>query len=454
MAVVAARKPKGVRLEQREELMLSAIVMTGSCVVRRFGGDRAGEIAAHRFLDHPDTTPEGTIAAAAERTIAAARGHTVLLIQDTTEINFSGADRSRSGLGPAGDGKALGFFIHPLLAVSLEEEAVLGIVHAEIWTREAARVADRKKRPIEEKESLRWVNATSAARALVGVSPQPISVSDREGDIYQHFARRPEGVEMVVRAHHDRKLAGGGQLFSAAAGFAAGFVRDVHVPPRGIGDKGRKTKVRVRAGRIELARPATADADKDPAHLSLAFVEVAEIDPPKGVKPLLWRIVTTLAIDKPHEVDRIVRIYRLRWRIEQLFRTMKSAGLKLEDTQVEAAHRLFKLSALALVAAARTMMLVDARDGSSRPATDVIAPQLIEAVASIGATLEGKTPRQKNRHAKGSLAWLAWVVARLGGWNCYYDKPGPKTMAAGWPRLAAMLYGWRVAQRAGVVGSG
>lgn len=445
------RKPRSAKLERREALMLSAMVMTGSSIVRRFGGDRAGEIAAHRFLDHDDTAPEDTIAAAAERTLAAARGHTVLLVQDTTEINFAGADRSRSGLGPAGDGKSLGFFIHPLLAVSLDEEAVLGIAHAEIWTRAAAPVGDRKKRPIEEKESLRWLNATGAAGAFVGIAAHVISVSDREGDIYQHFARRPEGVEQVVRAHHDRCLVSGVSMFAAAEGFGAGFVREVSVPPRGPGDKGRTAKVRLRAGRIEIARPATADGTRDPERLSLALVEVAEIDPPKGVKPLLWRIVTTLAVEKPHEIDRIVRIYRLRWRIEQLFRTMKSAGLKLEDSQVEAGHRLFKLSALALVAAARTMMLVDARDGSSRPASDVIAPELIEAVVAIGATLEGKTPRQRNRHAKGSLAWLAWVVARLGGWNCYYDKPGPKTMAAGWPRLAAMLTGWRLAEKGGNV---
>ena len=165
MATAAVPKARDLRLDRREEQMLSAMVMTGSSVVRRFGGDRTGEIAAHRFLDHDDTSPQASIAAAAERTIAAARGHTVLLVQDTTEINFSGADNSRSGLGPAGYGKALGFFIHPLLAVSLDEEAVLGIVHAEIWTREAGRVADRKKRPIEEKESQRWLNATPATAA-------------------------------------------------------------------------------------------------------------------------------------------------------------------------------------------------------------------------------------------------------------------------------------------------
>ena len=449
MATVTRRGPRDVRLDRREEQVLTGIVMSGSTVLRRIGGSRAGEVAAHRFLDHDDVTPQTTIAAAAERTREAARGHTVLLVQDTTEINFSGADRSRSGLGPAGDGKALGFFIHPLLAISLEDEAVLGIAHAQIWSREAGPVSDRKARPIEEKESMRWLDATAASASLVDVAAEVIDVCDREGDIYQHFARRPNGVEMVVRAHHDRKLVGGGFLFAAAATFGPSFVREVLVAPRGPGDKGRTAKVRVCAGAVEIVRPATADPDQDPASLALSLVEVREIDPPatKGIKPVIWRIVTTLPVGKPHEIDRIVRIYRLRWRIEQLFRTIKSNGLKLEDTQLEAAHRLFKVSALALVAAARIIMLVDARHGSPRRATDLIAPELIEPVAAIARSLEGKTARQKNGHPKGSLAWLAWVVARLGGWNCYYKPPGPKTMAAGWPRLVAMLDGYRLAAR-------
>jgi hypothetical protein len=446
----AARQARDVRLDRREEQVLTGMVMTGSTVLRRLGGSRAGEIAAHRFLDHADVSPEATIAAAAERTLATARGAAVLLIQDTTEINFAGADRSRSGLGPAGDGKSLGFFIHPLLAVSLDQEAVLGIAHAQVWSRDATPVSDRKTRPIDDKESQRWLTATEAAASFVGVAAEVIDVSDREGDIYQHFARRPAGVEMVVRARHDRKLVGGGLLFAAADKLGEGFMREVFVAPRGPGDKGRTAKVRVRAGAMEIARPSTADRAVDPASLTLGLVEVVETGPPagKGVKPVVWRIVTTLPVAKPHEIDRVVRIYRLRWRIEQLFRTMKSDGLKLDDTQLEAAHRLFKVSALALVAAARIIMLVDARDGGSRPASDLIAPELIEPVAAIARSLQGKTVRQQNRHPKGSLAWLAWVVARLGGWNCYYKPPGPKTMAAGWPRLVAMLDGYRLAAAA------
>ena len=128
-----------------------------------------------------------------------------------------------------------------------------------------------------------------------------------------------------------------------------------------------------------------------------------------------------------------------------MFRITKSDGLDIEDSQLETAGRLFNLAALAVVAAARTIQLVDARDGSVRPATDVIAAEEIDAAAAISATLEGGTARQKNPHPKGSLGWVAWIAARLGGWNCYYKPPGPKTMARGLDRLLDRIAGYRVA---------
>jgi hypothetical protein len=72
--------------------------------------------------------------------------------------------------------------------------------------------------------------------------------------------------------------------------------------------------------------------------------------------------------------------------------------MRLQETQVHEAGRLFKLAVVGLAAACRTIQLVDARDGSPRPASDVIDPALLAAAEAIGATLEGKTERQKNRH--------------------------------------------------------
>ena len=128
-----------------------------------------------------------------------------------------------------------------------------------------------------------------------------------------------------------------------------------------------------------------------------------------------------------------------------MFRALKSDGMRLEETQLHDAGRLFKLAVVGLAAACRTIQLVDARDGSPRPAADVIDPALLPAAEAIGRTLEGKTERQKNPHPVHSLAWLAWIIARLGGWNCYYKPPGPKTMRAGWEEFEAMAVGFAIA---------
>jgi hypothetical protein len=135
----------------------------------------------------------------------------------------------------------------------------------------------------------------------------------------------------------------------------------------------------------------------------------------------------------------------LLWYIEEVFRALKSDGMRLEETQMHQAERLFKLAVVGLAAACRTIQLVDARNGSARPATDVIDAALLSVAEAIGPTLEGNTERQKNPHPPHSLAWLAWIIARLGGWNCYYKPPGPKTMRAGWGQFETMAAGFAVA---------
>ena len=103
--------------------------------------------------------------------------------------------------------------------------------------------------------------------------------------------------------------------------------------PRGPGDKGRVAQVTICSNRVTVARPASAEAS-DPASLELGLVEVREPNPPAGVKPLLWRLATTLPVDGPEAAQEVVRLYRLRWRIEEVFRALKSDGLRLEETQV------------------------------------------------------------------------------------------------------------------------
>jgi hypothetical protein len=439
-----------VRREQTGAELFERVVATGSLVVRKIGGDRAGEISAHRFLGSRHVTAEEIIETVGRRAAMACMGRRIVAAQDTTEINFSGRDRGRKGLGPAGDGKTPGFFCHAMVVVDADKEDLLGIVHAHIWTRTGKQATARRSRAIEDKESIRWIEATAVAGDRLSGAAQLIVVGDREFDIYSQFVRRPPGVELIVRSAQNRKLADGDErLFDAPSAWREFGAMDVRVPPSRPGDPGRIARVSVKAGSVCIRKPLHGPSPADPATVTLTYVEVNETNPPKGHERIVWRLLTTLpVVGQPDEfaaAQEIVRLYRLRWRIEQVFRATKSDGLRLEDTQVKDAHRLFNLAAIALTAAARTIQLVDARDGSSRPATDVADEELIAAAEAIGPTLEGNTARQKNPHDPGSLAWLSWIAARLGGWNCYYKPPGPKTIRAGWNKLAAMAAGYAVA---------
>ena len=433
------------RLDGRAALMLGQIVQSHSLVLDRLGGDRAGAVAAGRLLASAKVEPGSLLTPEIARTQAAVRDRRIVCVQDTTEINFYGRDKRRRGLGPAGDGVSKGFFIHPVLAIDADQDAMLGIVSARIWTRASEPTPEHHGQAFADKESVRWLEAAESAAERCAGAQSIVVVGDRESDIYEVFARKPDGIDLIVRAGQDRGLATEGRLFAMLADcdvLGAGLVR---VAAKGIGDKGRVARVVIRSGCTLIARPKRPQRDTcDPDRIELGFVEVREVNAPDGVTPLLWRLATTLPVGSLAEACEIVRLYRLRWRIEETFRTLKKDGMRLEETQVQGAHAVMNLAALGLAAAVRIIQLVDARDGSPRPASDLIDAADIDNVERISRSREGATARQKNPWAKGSLAWLAWVAARLGGWNCYDRPPGPKTMAHGWDRLATMLDGMRL----------
>ena len=432
--------------------LIERVTATGSLVIRKLGATRAGELAIHRFLSAPSVTCQEMLATLAGRTQSATAGRRIVAAQDTTEINFAGRAANRCGLGAAGDGVSAGFFIHPLVAIDRETEAVLGLLDAQIWTRDAVEAAPRRQRAIEDKESMRWLRGVERAGALLPDAASVVVVGDRESDIYSCFARRPAGVDLIVRAAQDRLTAGAQQgpagdasLFTSPAAWPELTQMLVKVAPRRVGDLGRIATVALRAGPVILKRPRHGSAKTDAATVAMTLVEAREINPAANQEPLHWRLLTSLEVGDAEAACEIVRLYRLRWRIEEVFRALKSDGMRLEETQMHEAQRLFKLAVVGLATACRTMQLVDARNGSPRPATDVIDTALLSAAEAIGATLEGKTERQKNPHPPHSLAWLAWIIARLGGWNCYYKPPGPKTMRAGWGQFESMAAGFTVA---------
>lgn len=434
------------RLARRGSIVFNQIVATGSLVQRRVGRSRAGELGMARFLESPAVTKEEMVETVAKRTAQSCLGRRVVVAQDTTEVNFANREAGRWDLGPGGDGQSAGFLIHAAVAVDVESTAVLGLADATIWKRSGKVAVARQQRELAEKESQRWLTTTQIVADLLKDAEQVIVVGDRENDIYSVMARRPAKTELIVRVARDRVLEDGGKLFEEAAEWRVLRTTEVELEARRPGEKRRTARLQVRAGVVRLRRPRTADAG-DPATLELTLVEAREVGAPKGVTPVHWRLLSSLPADTAEQADEIIQLYRLRWRIEQVFRALKSDGLQLPEVQMQNGSKLLKLAALGLAAAVRILQLVDARDGSKRPASDIVDEPLIEAALAIGPTLEGKTARQQNPHPPHSLGWLAWIVARLGGWNCYYKPPGPKTMGIGWRDFSQRAAGFLLARQ-------
>ncbi len=398
----------------------------------RLGKGRRGEMRIGRFLRNARVSVEEMKRTALARTCTRVAGRHVLAIQDTTAVRV--------------DEKGLGLNLHPMLAVDAMSGAVLGLVDNILLDRVGGERARRKARPFAEKDSHRWLEAARSAAALAEAGASCVTVvEDREGDIYECFALKPPTVEKLVRAAQDRSLIEGGTLFARAESLAPAGQMSVDLPAA-PGRRARRVELSVSFGEVNLARPGTRRAsDGLPARVPVRLVVGREINPPQGETPAVWILLTTHKVADLADARRMIGFYRQRWTIEQLFRTMKTKGFDVEALRQQPNGPLEKLATAILIAAVTVMQLVAERDGQTRrPLEDVFDPADQPALEAVCKTLEGKTERQKNPHPKGSLAYAAWVFARLGGWTGYYGKPGPITMLRGLTDFHAIKHGWKL----------
>jgi hypothetical protein len=374
------------------------------------------------------------VATARARTVGLVKGRHILAIQDTTTLRDDGNQRSLN--------------LHPMIAVDAHDGGLLGLIEAVFLSHVGGKKPLRAKRPFAEKESRRWLDATETAAGLVRAGAVCVTVvADREGDIYEEFACRPAETELLIRAHHDRVLEGGGALYDCMEDVAE-LGREKIDLPANPGRPARQAVLALRAREIILKRPKRnhpAEAAELPENVTLTLVEARETDPPDDVTPVHWRLLTTHKVTTLAEALQITGFYRQRWTIEQLFRVMKTKGFDIEAVRVTEDGPFENLATATLIAAIQVLQMVRERDGAAgRPLQDALEPEDQPALEAICTSLEGKTAKQKNPHPKGSLAYASWVCARLGGWTGYYGKPGPIVMMQGLQSLKAMLRGWRL----------
>ncbi|HUD58247.1 MAG TPA: IS4 family transposase [Acetobacteraceae bacterium] len=438
------------RLERVGTALVASMQHNRTMCLHRLAKDRREARQFGEFLANYRVSVQEMRIRAGQQTGRRAAGRHVLAIQDTTELHFTTHTASKTGFGTGGNGVDLGLFLHPILAMDADNGGIIGLVDCAIINRTEGKVTDRRKRAAEDKESYRWLEGAITSGDVLAEAAMITMVADRESDIYDLFARRPANVQLLCRSSSDRSLSDGALLSRRCAEWREAERYTIDVPVRGTRPQ-RQANVGLRFGSVSLRRPDTAAADR-PEAVAVAVVDVCEIDPPAGQDPVHWRLLTTHPVGSANQARQIVAWYRMRWTIEQVFRSLKSHCLRIEDSQMEAAGCFTKLAMVALIAAVRAMQLVKARDGSTgQPITDAVSQADLPALRSLSRSLEGRTEKLKNPFDPTTLAWLAWIVARLGGWSGYtskgYKPAGPKTMHHGLLRLDGILTGWNLANR-------
>ena len=426
-----------------------------SCILELAGGERRGEAGFRRFLHNPAVSVAGLSEAAAARTAARVAGRDILAIQDTSEIILGGPKTRAKGYGPVGKGGRLGgVLLHPVLAIDAATGELLGLADIAVWNRDKGKAAlPHAKRALADKESQRWLSGAERAGEVLTEAARITVIADRESDIYEDFARKPQAVHLLVRAGYNRRLEGDKLLFDYADGLAeAGrFITPIAAAP---GRTARKATLALRFGPVCIKRPdhgmPAAALQALPKTVNLHIVDIREEDAPKGIAPIHWRLLTSHIVEDITAARMMLAFYRKRWIIEEFFRTLKTAGFQIEDAAIGDPQAMMKFTALAAIAAVTVTQLLRARDNpSGQSLIDAFDPEDQPVIEAINMKYEGPTPtkRQTNPHPRGTMAYATWVIARLGAWTGYYGKPGPQVISRGLQKYHAIKYGVQLGSR-------
>lgn len=410
-----------------------------------------GELeGTYRFLKNEKVTPDGILAPHYAATARRAKeAGLVLCAHDTTELSYSTA---RQGLGRINDG-GRGFFAHVALALRTDDaRSPLGVIGLSTHVRHGAPRKNKhtERIPPKDRESYRWRELVDCVEDRLRNYAAVVHLLDSEGDAYlllEHMVG--EGARFVVRATQKRNVTGesGERLpIEETLGLIEGVLeRDVPLsartaPGRPKEKSSRNSSRDKRVARLSFAatRVTLHAPHGQPAKgksIAVSLVHVRELDAPAGAEPVDWKLYTTEAVDTPKQIARVVDFYRARWRIEELFKALKT-GCAIEKRQLESLATLLNALALFLPIACDLLALrTIARADPRRPARDVL-PALVLLLLQ--------------RHPRTHLAVDATVrdamlaVARFGGHIKNNGEPGWIVLGRGYEKILMLAGGMAI----------
>lgn len=401
--------------------------------------------AAYRVLNHDAVTLEALTAPHRQETLRASQhAPVVLMVEDTTELDFT-AHRSKTGLGPIGDGNGRGMLLHSTLAVLPETRAIVGLAHVQVVLRQPRSEQKWARSP----EGLLW--EVSAQR--VG-APDPgvtwVHVSDAGSDNFAYMATCVAlGKDFLVRAQYNRVLHGEVEQPEAQADETRklfDYVRSlplVEETSYTVEVSAQKQQPR-REARVALAwtqvvlRPSTQAPPEVRQHgpITAWVVRVAELDAPADVEPLEWILITSLPVLNAADARQMVEWYTCRWLCEDYHQCLKT-GCQVEQSQLDDGADIRRLLGFLVPLAVRLLQLRQAvRHTPDRPAIEVVKPLLVQVLTRL---------------TKGDWRTLSvsdfWrQVAQLGGHQGRRrdGPPGWRTLWRGWLYLADVTEGARL----------
>jgi len=414
----------------------------------------------YRLIDQPAdsaVTAENILRPHRQRTLRRMQAQPmVLCLQDGTDLNFT-THPATIGLGVIGTNQtgaqSRGLHLHSTLVVT-PEGLPLGVVRTSF---DAPEPRQGKAVSAEEKKSFRWIEGLRDCVALSEALPKTrvITVCDREADIFDLFVeqQRTPAVELVVRAKHDRRLAGDYEhLFEAVrATKVCGHV-ELEVERHSARSKTSKRQARLgrQARRAKLAlRYRQAEFRGKPANsdqyvtLPMTVVHAVELAPPSGERPVEWFVLTTLAVDSAEQAAKILGWYKLRWRIEDWHRVLKS-GCKIDELGHRSVERLERAIAIRMVIAWRVMLMtLLGREVPELPAHLLFS--------DIELRVLGDFAQSRRRQRPTTLGEAVRLVASLGGYlNRNRDPPpGHQLMWHGYSTLATMTFAYALKDEIG-----
>jgi len=407
----------------------------------------------YRLVAAEDVTHEAVLAPHRQQVLARMREQAgvVLLIHDSSELNYTHVDALHEQLGPIGSGQGCGrgYIAQHTLAVTPQRQ-VLGLVNQTLHRRRTVSKSETKaqKRKHPRRESRLWMAGCEAC----GVAPPGctwIDIADRGGDTFEFLSyEHARGRKYVIRSAKDRRLAGEDHLgddrihdhlHQYTRDLPSLGTRTIEVPAKAGKSKSRQATVRVASAPVSFGPHRWTRGEHDGQTLHLWVIHVREVNAPAGAEPLEWILLSNLPADTFEQACQRVDFYACRPVVEEYHKGLKT-GLGIERLQFEHAEHAERLEpAIALLSVVAALLLelrhAARRRGAELTPARTIVPLIFLRVLS--AKLRGQVCDDLSvREFLFGVASLGGHLGRKGD-----GPPGWLTLWRGWNDLQLMVQG-------------